>query len=169
MSRAAPDRCASVVCRKDPVLARRKPSSYRTKRPALPRSFAETRAARSCGPPGVLANRRPHARVRETAAQDCGQRLLQLCVGRLRILIERRLRGQDHAAEAITALRGLLVNERLLDRMGLRRRAEALERSDLGAGDARDRRHTRADRAAAADDHRTGSALTKAATEFRSA
>ena len=71
--------------------------------------------------------------MREAAAQHAGHRLLDLRVGRLRILIEERLGGQDDAVQAEAALRGLLVDERLLDRMRLLDGAEPFERRDLGA------------------------------------
>ena len=53
---------------------------------------------------------------------------------RLRVLIEKCLRGQDHAVQAEAALRRLFVDERLLDRVRLLRRAETLERRDARAG-----------------------------------
>ena len=66
-------------------------------------------------------------------------------VGRARILVEERLGGQDDAAQAEAALRGLLVDERLLNRMRLLGRAQAFERRDLGTGDRADRRDARPD------------------------
>ena len=77
-----------------------------------------TSAAASCAPPvRVAADRLQHPGVDEAAAQHARQRLLHLGVGGARIAVEQRLGGQDHAAQAEAALRGLLVDERLLQRM----------------------------------------------------
>ena len=75
-------------------------------------------------------------RVREAAAEHAGHRLLDLGVARLRVLIEERLRREDDAVQAEAALRRLLVDERLLNRMRLLDGAEPFERRDLGAVDA---------------------------------
>ena len=47
------------------------------------------------------------------------QRLPDLRVAGVRVLIEEGLGGQDDAVQAEAALRRLLVDERLLDRVGL--------------------------------------------------
>src|SRR6185436_10372713 len=124
---------------------------------------------RRCGSRAAIAlDRAQHARVHEAAAEDARQRLLDLAVGRARVLIEKRLRGEDHAVQAEAALPRLLLDEGALDRMGPLRRAQPLEGRDLRAADAADRGHAGADRAAA-DDHGAGAALAEAAAEFRPA
>ena len=60
-----------------------------------------------------------------------------LLVGGCGLLIEERLCGEDHAAQAEAALRGLLVDERLLKRVRPLRRAEAFERGDFARPDGR--------------------------------
>jgi hypothetical protein len=49
--------------------------------------------------------------VREAPAEHGRHRLVNLFVGRLRILVEKRLGGENHAVEAEAALRGLRVDE----------------------------------------------------------
>ena len=80
----------------------------------------------------IPVDRAQHPRVREAPAQHARQRLPDLRLGRLRILIQERLGRQDDAAQAEPALRRLLVDERLLERVRLLGRAEAVERRDLG-------------------------------------
>src|SRR6185436_4817585 len=90
------------------------------------------RGAASCGPPfGIATNGFEHAHVGEAAAQDTGERLLDLFVRCARIAIEKGLRGQDDAAQAEATLRSLLVDERLLQRMRFLDRPQPLERGDL--------------------------------------
>jgi hypothetical protein len=52
--------------------------------------------------------------MREAPAQDVRQRLLELSLGRMRLLIQQRFGGQEHAAQTKTALRRLLLDEHLL-------------------------------------------------------
>ena len=84
------------------------------------------------------------------------------------LLIEQRLGREDDAAQAEAALRRLLVDERLLDRMRTLGRAEPFERGDLGAGYGLHRRHARPDRLAV-HDHGAGAALAEPAAELRAA
>src|SRR4030095_5725271 len=65
----------------------------------------------------VTRNRSQHARLDEAAAQRGGHGLAELGVGRSRPLVEECLGGENHAVQAKAALCGLLVDERLLDRM----------------------------------------------------
>ena len=74
----------------------------------------------------VPPDRRSIRTLREAAAQHAGQRLLDLGVGGFRVLIEEGLRRQDDAVEAEAALRRLLVDERLLNRMRLVEACRAL-------------------------------------------
>ena len=97
-------------------------------------------------------------------------------VGR-RILREQLGALDDHAVVAVAALRRLLVDQRLLQRMQRRRlrqalllriqRRQALERGHRLAGDRRDRRHAGADLDAVGE-HRAGAALREPAAEARS-
>src|SRR5215470_13130298 len=77
--------------------------------------------------------RHPHdsaddAVVASAATQIAGERAANLGFGRLRIALEQVGRRNDHAAGAIAALRGLLVDEGLLQWMQLVERAEPLQR-----------------------------------------
>ena len=101
-----------------------------------------------------------------TAAQVASQRIADLLFAGLGCFVEQGLRGHQHAVDAIATLRGLRVNEGLLQTVGLGGRAQTLKRGDgfglhrLRGGD------TRADRLAI-DHDGAGTALTQAATEFR--
>jgi len=55
--------------------------------------------------------------MRSAAAEMDGERFADLLVGRIRVPVEQRLRPDDHARNAVAALGGLLVDERLLDRV----------------------------------------------------
>jgi hypothetical protein len=93
---------------------------------------------------------------------------MNLGVARLWILIEERLRRQNHAAQAETALRGLLVDERLLKRVWALDRAQPFERRDLGASYRAHGRHARP-HGASLDDHRARAALPQPTSELRAA
>ena len=86
----------------------------------------------------------------------------------LGIFIEKRFGGKNHAAQAIAALRGLLFDERFLNRVRLVDRAQTFESDDLGALHRFHRRDAGAHRLALHED-RAGSALSEAAAEFRAA
>src|SRR3546814_10671908 len=62
--------------------------------------------------------------MRSAAAEITLQRLLDVAVARIGVFVEQRLRGHDHAVDAVAALRGLLVDEGLLDRVRLVDRSE---------------------------------------------
>src|SRR6185312_15113216 len=59
------------------------------------------------------------------------------------MLIQKRLRGHDHAIDAVAALGGLFVDERLLQRTWLLHAAQVLERGDLVALGGGGRKHAR--------------------------
>src|SRR5262245_58333118 len=80
----------------------------------------------------VAADGPEHPRIAEAAAEHIRERLLNLLVGGARVLVEEGCGGEHHAAQAKAALRGLLVDEGLLDRMWLLSCAESFERRDLG-------------------------------------
>ena len=74
--------------------------------------------------------------MRAAAAEIAVERLGDLAPRRRGIAVEQRLRGDEDAREAVAALAGLLVDERLLQRMRLLGRAEPFDRRDRLAGDA---------------------------------
>ena len=76
-------------------------------------------------------DRADDAGMRAAAAEIVGERLLDLGLARLLVLREEGRRLHDHAVDAVAALRGLFVDEGLLHRMRLLRRAEPFERHDL--------------------------------------
>src|SRR5512146_810861 len=80
---------------------------------------------------------------------------------------DERGRRHDHSVDAVGALRGLLVDERLLHRMRLVDRAEALDRRDRAAGRGGKRSSARANRGAV-DVHHARAALPKSAPELGS-
>ena len=131
-------------------------------------SHAATSALHTHTLPRVARDGAEHPGVSEAAAEHRGQRLADLRVARLRMLVQECLRGQDDAAQAESALRGLLLDERALDRVRSIRGAEALEGGDLRSADGGDRHHTRPGRAAV-DEHGARSALAEAAAELRAA
>src|SRR5262249_56431268 len=56
----------------------------------------------------VLSNGAKHPRVGEASAEHVGHSLLNLRVGRLRVLVEQRFGRENHAVDAETAPAGLL-------------------------------------------------------------
>ena len=107
-----------------------------------------------------------NAVIRHAAAQGAGHPLADLRVGRVGVLVEQHLGGQDLAVLAEAALRHLLVDPRLLDRMQHAVFREPLERGDLGALHRRHRPDARAHRFAL-DDDRARAALAEPASESR--
>ena len=104
--------------------------------------------------------------VGTAAAEMTGQRLADIGVGRTRFLIQQFLGLHDHAVDAIAALRGLLVDEGLLQRMRLLDGAERLDGGDLGIAERADRGDAGA-RRLAVDQHRAGAALRQPTAELR--
>src|SRR5262245_60828566 len=100
------------------------------------------------------------------ATEIAAERLLDLAITRVRGALEERLARHDHAVDAVAALGGLLLDERLLERMGLGRRAEALERRDPVSGRLGERHRARADGLAVHEDG-ARAALPEAAAELR--
>src|SRR6478672_1640038 len=111
-------------------------------------------------------DRAQDAHVGAAAALEAGERVLDLRLGRLLVLIEERGRGHDPAIDAIAALRHLLLDIGLLDRVRLFRRAEARQGDDLAVPDRRHRGHAGA-YGLAVDVHRAGAALRQTAAEMR--
>ena len=75
------------------------------------------------------------------AAEIALERLLYVVVARLRILFQERRSRHDHAIRAVSALRRLLVDEGLLERVERVGLAEALERGDRRVTYVRNGRH----------------------------
>ena len=100
------------------------------------------------------------------ATDEVFQRILDLRIRRLGIAVDQLGRGQDPAADAIGALRDLLLEPGGLDRVRLLGRPEAGERGDLAAYERGHRRDAGAHRVTV-DLHRAGAALTEAAAEAR--
>src|SRR5258706_5681551 len=94
------------------------------------------------------------------------QRLLDVLLGRIGLAIEQRLGRHHHAVAAEAALAGLLLDERLLQRMELLERAQALDGGDAALRRGGNRSHTGA-HGLALQEHRAGPALREAAAELR--
>src|SRR5262249_22090808 len=103
--------------------------------------------------------------MRAAAALEAGERVLDLVLGWLLLLIEEGGSRHDPAVDAVAALRHLFLDIGLLNRMRLLGRAKAGKRHDLAVADGGDRRHARADRLAI-EMHRAGAALRKPAAEM---
>ena len=86
-------------------------------------------------------NRAPNAVVRPAAAQVAGHRLRNLIVGGLRSLGQQSRRGHDLTGLTISALRNLLLDPRLLQRMQSTS-GQALNGGDVFRGGLRDWRGT---------------------------
>ena len=87
----------------------------------------------------ITARNDPH--VRAAFAQIAGECLLDLLFSRSFGRRKERGRLHDHAVDAVAALRGLFINERLLQWVRLIRSTEAFERDDFGAGHGGNRHH----------------------------
>src|SRR5947209_20202158 len=81
--------------------------------------------------------------MRAAAAEIAAEGLLDLAIARVRGALEQRLAGHDHAVDAVAALGGLLLDERLLERMRRARRAESFERRYPNARRLRERHRAR--------------------------
>src|SRR5262249_37424152 len=84
------------------------------------------------------------ALMRAAATEIPGERLPDLRVARAPVLLEERGGSHDHPVDAVPTLRGLLVDERLLELRGVCDRAEPLERGDRATLDRADRQRPRA-------------------------
>src|SRR3989442_6528179 len=97
-----------------------------------------------CRPP----DRADDPRMGPAATEVAGERLLDLAFGRIRLAVEERLGGYDHAVDAVAALHGLLLDESFLERVRVVRGAEPFERGELLADRPRKPRGARPDRGA---------------------
>src|SRR5262245_28653352 len=106
-----------------------------------------------------------NAVVRHAAAQRTRHAFANLLVGWMRVLVEQRLGRHDLAVLAEAALRHLLLDPRLLQRMQLAVFRQPFQRGDFASA-ARRRRPARAHRGAV-DDDRARPALAKTTAEPR--
>src|SRR5579872_4361076 len=88
-----------------------------------------------------------------------------LGVADLRITLQQRLRAHHHPGDAETALRGLFLDESLLDRCRIAERAQAFQCRDLPSGKKQNRCHA-GEGGSPIDQHRTSSALAEATAEL---
>jgi hypothetical protein len=105
-------------------------------------------------------------RMRAAAAQIRLHVRAQILLRRFRIALEQRLRAHDHAGDAVAALRGLVLDERALQRPGMLGGAEAFDRAHVARTDRGDRHQAREGRLAV-DDDGAGAALAEPAAELR--
>src|ERR1043166_7736341 len=110
-------------------------------------------------------DRRAHL-LEGPAPTDVGDRLVDVLVGRLRLLIEQRRDRHHHSPLAVAALRYVVRDPGLLHLGELAILREALDRRDLLAGGIADRERAGARRNAVHMD-RAGAALRAAPTVFR--
>src|SRR5947207_7570295 len=103
--------------------------------------------------------------MRAATADIVVERHGDLAPRRCRVTVEQRLGRNQDAGKAIAALPGLLVEKGLLQRVRVLRRAEALDRQDVFAGDGRQRLAAGFHRRAIDQYHATA-ALLLAAAEF---
>src|SRR5216684_2760033 len=102
------------------------------------------------------AHGRPHDfDMRAAPAKMIAQCFKHLAFAGMGVARQQRLGADDHAVEAIAALRSLLVDESLLYDVGMLAGAKTFERHDVAAGAAFDRDHAGA-RRDAVDQHRAG-------------
>src|SRR5713101_5734823 len=105
--------------------------------------------------------------MRPAPAKDSCKRPLNLFVGRIRVLVQKGLRGQDYAVAAVPTLRCLLVDEGLLNRVRMLEGPEPLQREDLLGSGCRHGSDARADGFTARND-RARPALREPTAELRS-
>src|SRR5215203_394123 len=101
-----------------------------------------------CAAPGRPSDRAHDAHVRAASTQVRRERRRDLIACRARRLREQGCGAHDHPVHAVAALRGLLVDERLLQRVRTLGCPKSLECDDLLAHDGRDVRHAGASRGA---------------------
>jgi len=116
----------------------------------------------------VAFNGAHHAGVDEAAAEHVLKGVLDLGAAGLRIVVEEGLGGKDHAAQAEAALCRLLINEGLLNGVGLFGRAQPFQGDNFGLADGADRGDAGAG-GAAIHQNGAGTALAQAAAEFGAA
>src|SRR6185312_3428707 len=106
-----------------------------------------------------------YSHVRATATQVWFQLRTDLCVARVRVLQQERMRAHHHAGDAVAALRSLLIHESTLQRTWVVNGPEAFESRDLFSRELRDWSDAGESRHSV-DDHRAGPALSDPAPEL---
>src|SRR5215510_7658772 len=163
--------CASASPANDgtPAETMSAPADFRNSRRERQRSMRAFMAASLCERRLRALDRAQDRDVRAAAALEARQRLAELGVGRLGVFLEHGRGGHDPAVDAIAALRHLLLDVRLLERVRLLRRAEAADRGDGLPGRDRYRHDARAHRLAVDDelDRGHGSSLVGRAVWYR--
>jgi hypothetical protein len=106
-----------------------------------------------------------YPKVGPAATKVAIQASFDLSKRRFRCPLQKCSCSNDHAADTVAALRGLLRHERRLQRVKLFGDAEALAGRNFMTNDTRDRCRARAD-FLAIQQNGTGTALGKAAAEF---
>jgi hypothetical protein len=119
-------------------------------------------------PLGILSNGSEHASVGKAAAQDATQSVSDFLVRGRGLYVQHRLRRQDHATQAKSALSRSFVNECLLDWMRLLRCAETFQGRDFVLTRCLKGHDARAHHLAAYD-HSAGAALSHSTAESRAA
>jgi hypothetical protein len=104
--------------------------------------------------------------VSEAAAQHAAEGFRDFLVRRPRFFVEDSFGTQDYATQAKAALGSAFLDENLLQRVRLFRRAETIERRNFILAHCAYRHHTGAD-CLAAQNNRAGPALRHSAPEFR--
>lgn len=105
--------------------------------------------------------------MRSAAAQVARKGLTDFDFARVGVGLKKRYSCHDHAVQAVPALRGLRLDERLLNRMGLAVFGESLESCNRSPIEF-DRRDNTRSRGAMIDQYGTGAALTQSAAIPRS-
>ena len=75
------------------------------------------------------------------AAADIGDRLINIAIGRFRPILEQCHDGHDHSALAVSALRYIMIDPRLLDGVERAVLGKSLDCRDLRPGPNRGDRH----------------------------
>jgi hypothetical protein len=106
-----------------------------------------------------------HPIVDAAPAELIRERVPDILLAGIWIAVQQNLCGHDHAVGAVSALSGLLVDERLLQRMRLLDGTQSLESGDLVFADILQRNRARPCKLAA-DDSGAGATLPETATEL---
>ena len=121
---AAPERCGAP--------ARTRSRCRRARRRNARRERLGAFMVRSSRSPAAAAAPRGRCGYASRSGRDCGASAgAHVGFGRMRHAVEQLLGRHDHAVDAVAALRRLLVDERLLQRMRLVDRAETFDGGDL--------------------------------------
>jgi len=115
-------------------------------------------------PVSIAANCAQHSNVCKAAAQHTAQSLANFLIGCFWFCVQQSFCGQNHAAQAVSALGGAFLYEGLLNRMRPLRRTQTLECRNGLMANAADRFHTGTNNLRS-DHHGASAALRHAAPE----